>query len=389
MKFDPRYPQGQHQKQTKENNLYTCYGTVNNSSNFRDRREDRTMASTDKLFLRALKGEKTERPPIWMMRQAGRYLPEYLETRAQSKNFLHFCYSPDLAEKVTLQPLARYNFDAAILFADILTIPDALGQKVEFVKGEGPKLDAIRDRDGLSKLSMDGIHDHLAPVYETVSRLSKSIPETTALIGFAGAPWTIATYMVEGEGSKNYETIRLLAYQEPELFQDLIDLLVDSISEYLLKQIEAGAEAVQIFDSWAGVLPEDQFDRWVIAPNKEITRRIKEVYPDLPVLGFPRGAGVLYKKFILETGVDAVSLDQTVPLDWAAKELQPLCCLQGNLDNLAIVAGGQQMEDQVQKILDTMSDGPFIFNLGHGIVPQTPPENVGRVVEMVQTYKKS
>ncbi len=347
------------------------------------------MASTDKLFLRALKGEKTERPPIWLMRQAGRYLPEYLETRAKSKNFLHFCYSPDLAEEVTLQPLRRYGFDAAILFADILTIPDALGQKVEFVKGEGPKLEAIRDMDGLSKLSLNGIHDHLAPVYETVSRLSKSIPSSTALIGFAGAPWTNATYMVEGEGSKNYETIRLIAYQDPEFFQSLIDMLVEATTGYLIKQIEAGAEAVQIFDSWAGVLPEDQFDRWVIAPNKEITRRIKEAYPDIPVLGFPRGAGPLYKKFVLETGVDGVSIDQTVPLDWAAKELQPLCCVQGNLDNLCVVAGGEQMEVQVQKILDTLSDGPFIFNLGHGIVPQTPPENVGRVVEMVQNYKKS
>jgi len=346
------------------------------------------MASTEKLFLRALKGETTERPPIWLMRQAGRYLPEYLATRAKSKNFLHFCYSPDLAEEVTLQPLRRYGFDAAILFADILTIPDALGQKVEFIKGEGPKLEAIRDMDGLKKLSMDGIHDHLAPVYETVSRLSKSIPETTALIGFAGAPWTNATYMVEGQGSKTYEIIRSIAYQDPEFFQALIDLLVDATTEYLLKQIEAGAEAVQIFDSWAGVLPEDQFDRWVIAPNKEITRRIKEAHPGFPVLGFPRGAGELYKKFVIETGVDGVSIDQTVPLEWAAKELQPLCTVQGNLDNLAVVAGGQQMEDQVEKILKTMTNGPFIFNLGHGIVPQTPPENVGRVVEMVQSFKK-
>lgn len=346
------------------------------------------MASTEKLFLRALKGETTERPPIWLMRQAGRYLPEYLETRAKSKNFLNFCYSPDLATEVTLQPLRRYNFDAAILFADILTIPDALGQKVEFIKGEGPKLEPIRNMDELSKLSLNGIHDHLAPVYETVSRLSKGIPETTALIGFAGAPWTNATYMVEGQGSKNYETIRLIAYQDPDFFQELINLLIEATTEYLSKQIEAGAEAVQLFDSWAGVLPEDEFDRWVIEPNKEITSRLKDAYPDIPVLGFPRGAGVLYKKFVLETGVDGVSIDQTVPLDWAAKELQPLCCVQGNLDNLCVVAGGPQMEVQVNKILKTMTNGPFIFNLGHGIVPQTPPENVARVVEMVQNFKK-
>lgn len=346
------------------------------------------MASSDKLFLRALKGETTERPPIWLMRQAGRYLPEYLATRAQSKNFLHFCYSPDLAEEVTLQPLRRYGFDAAILFADILTIPDALGQKVEFIKGEGPKLEPIRDMEGLKKLSIDGIHNTLGPVYETVSKLSKSIPETTALIGFAGAPWTNATYMVEGQGSKTYEIIRSIAYQDPEFFQALIDMLIESTTQYLLKQIEAGAEAVQLFDSWAGVLPEDQFDKWVIAPNKEITRRIKEAHPDFPVLGFPRGAGELYKKFVIETGVDGVSIDQTVPLEWAARELQPLCCVQGNLDNLCVVAGGAQMEEQVEKILKTMTNGPFIFNLGHGIVPQTPPEHVARVVEMVQSFKK-
>ena len=344
------------------------------------------MASQEKLFLRALKGETTERPPIWLMRQAGRYLPEYMETRAKSKNFLNFCYSPDLATEVTLQP--RYGFDAAILFADILTIPDALGQKVEFIKGEGPKLEPIRNKEELSKLSMDGIHDHLAPVYETVSRLSKEIPETTALIGFAGAPWTNATYMVEGQGSKTYETIRLIAYQDPDFFQELINLLVEATTEYLSKQIQAGAEAVQLFDSWAGVLPEDQFERWVIEPNKEITSRLKDMHPGIPVIGFPRGAGELYKRFVIETGVDGVSIDQTVPLEWAAKELQPLCTVQGNLDNLCVVAGGQQMEEQVEKILKTMTNGPFIFNLGHGIVPQTPPENVARVVEMVQNFKK-
>jgi len=352
-----------------------------------DQRE-KQMAKSEKLFLRALKGETLERPPIWLMRQAGRYLPEYLKTRAQSKNFLHFCYSPDLATEVTLQPLRRYNFDAAILFADILTIPDALGQKVEFIKGEGPKLEPIRNQEQLSKLSLDGIHDHLAPVYETVSRLSKEIPETTALIGFAGAPWTSATYMVEGQGSKTYEIIRSIAYTDPEFFQNLINMLIEATAGYLIKQIEAGAEAIQLFDSWAGVLPEDQFDRWVIAPNKEIVSRIKAAYPDIPVIGFPRGAGVLYKKFVIETGVDGVSIDQTVPLEWAARELQPLCTVQGNLDNLCVVAGGAEMEKQITKILDTMSNGPFIFNLGHGIVPQTPPEHVARMVEMVQSYKK-
>lgn len=345
--------------------------------------------SEQKLFLKALNGQKTHRPPIWMMRQAGRYLPEYLETRARSENFLHFCYSPDLAEEVTLQPLRRYNFDAAILFADILTIPDALGQKVEFIKGFGPKLEPIQDEKSFSKLSLTGIHNHLAPVYETVSRLRTSLPETTALIGFAGAPWTNATYMVEGQGSKNYETIRLLAYKDPEFFQALIDMLIEATSGYLIKQIQAGAEAVQLFDSWAGVLPPDQFDRWVIQPNKKIIEKIRAQHPTIPILGFPRGAGVLYKDFVLETKVTGVSIDQTVPIEWAAKELQPLCTVQGNLDNLCLVSGGEYMEKQVLKILDTLSDGPFIFNLGHGIIPQTPPEHVGRVVELVQSYQSS
>jgi len=340
-----------------------------------------------KLFLKALKGETTKRPPIWMMRQAGRYLPEYLETRAKSENFLHFCYSPDLAEEVTLQPLRRYNFDAAILFADILTIPDALGQKVDFIKGFGPKLEPIQTDEALSKLSLNGIHDHLAPVYETVSRLRLSLPSQTALIGFAGAPWTNATYMVEGQGSKNYETIRLLAYKDPDFFQTLIDLLIEATSGYLIKQIQAGAEAVQLFDSWAGVLPPDQFKRWVIDPNKRIIENIRNEYPDIPILGFPRGAGVLYKDFVLETKVNAISIDQTVPVEWAAKELQPLCTVQGNLDNLCLVSGGPYMEEQVTKILNTLSHGPFIFNLGHGIIPQTPPDHVGRVVEMVQSFR--
>lgn len=347
-----------------------------------------TMDTKDKHFLRALKGESLTRPPFWLMRQAGRYLSEYREVRAKSKNFLNFCYSPDLAVEVTLQPLRRYGFDAAILFSDILVIPDALGQRVEFREGEGPVLEAVTSVNDLKGLSVDRLHDHLAPVYETVSRLSKEIPETTALIGFAGAPWTVATYMVEGRGSKDYPTARTWAYQDPEGFGQLIDLLVEATSAYLVRQIDQGAEVVQLFDTWAGVLSESQFRRWVIEPTIRIVKNIRVAHPDVPVLGFPRGAGILYMDFVHETGVDGVSLDNSVPVKWAADNLQSLCTVQGNLDNMALIAGGDIMEQEILSILDGFSGGPHIFNLGHGILPHTPPENVARLAEIIKGWRK-
>lgn len=342
-----------------------------------------------KRFLQALDGQTLNPPPFWLMRQAGRYLPEYMQTRAKSKNFLNFCYSPDLAVAVTLQPLARYSMDAAILFSDILVVPDALGQKVEFKSGEGPVLEPITDQAGLEKLhiKLDGFHQHLAPVYEVLRRLSKEIPEQTALIGFAGAPWTVATYMVEGRGSKNYEIVRGIALGNPEFFQNLIDLLVDATASYLIKQVEAGAEALQLFDSWAGVLAENEFRRWVIEPNKEIIARVRKVHPDVKIIGFPRGAGPMYVDFVKETGVDGVSIDQTVPLVWARDNIQPHTTVQGNLDNLLLVAGGPEMEKQTRRIIDILGKGPFIFNLGHGIVPHTPPENVARLAEIIRGEK--
>lgn len=341
-----------------------------------------------KLFLSALKRDVQSRPPFWLMRQAGRYLPEYRETRKTARNFLEFCYTPDLAVEVTLQPLRRYGFDAAILFSDILVIPDALGQDVRFEEGRGPILEPIRSVDGLEALSLDGLHDHMAPVYETVGRLSKEIPETTALIGFAGAPWTVGTYMVEGHGSKDYPETRGWALKDPKAFGQVIDLLVDATSSYLIEQVNRGAEAVQLFDSWAGVLCETEFHKWVIEPNAEIVRRVKEAHPDVPVIGFPRGAGHLYEAFVRETKVDGVSIDSTVPVDWAAKVLQPLCTVQGNLDNLVLVAGGARLESEVKRIFDALADGPFIFNLGHGIVPQTPPENVGWLADWIKGWSK-
>jgi uroporphyrinogen decarboxylase len=344
------------------------------------------MDTKHKLFLRALNGESLTRPPFWLMRQAGRYLPEYREVRSQSKNFLNFCYTPDLAVEVTLQPLRRYGFDAAILFSDILVIPDALGQKVEFREGEGPVLEPVRTVSNIAQLSTDQLHDHLAPVYETVGRLSKEIPEETALIGFAGAPWTVATYMVEGRGSKDYPTARTWAYRDPEGFGQLIDLLVDATSAYLIKQIEHGAEVVQLFDTWAGVLSESQFQRWVIEPTAEIVKRVNTAHPDVPVMGFPRGAGILYKDFIEKTGVNGVSLDNGMPVKWAAENLQPLCTVQGNLDNMALIAGGEMMEKEIRAILEGFSGGSHIFNLGHGILPETPPENVARLAEIIKGW---
>lgn len=338
-----------------------------------------------KRFLKALKGDTLSPPPIWLMRQAGRYLPEYMQTRAQSKNFLHFCYSPDLAVEVTLQPLRRYGLDAAILFSDILVVPDALGQKVEFVSGHGPQLEPIKCMADLeATIQTDGFQNHLKPVYETVRRLSKEIPQETALIGFAGAPWTVATYMVEGKGSKDYAEVRSIAYQDPVFFQRLIDILVENTAAYLIEQVNNGAEVLQLFDSWAGVLSEQQFVKWSIEPMAEIVKRIRKVHPNVHIIGFPRGAGPMYVRYVKETGVDAVSLDHTLPLEWVRDNLQPLVTVQGNMDNLLLVAGGDAMEAEVKRILEILGSGPFIFNLGHGIVPQTPPEHVARLVQLVR-----
>ncbi len=340
-----------------------------------------------KYFLRALNGETLSRPPFWLMRQAGRYLPEYREKRSGTKNFLDFCYTPDLAVEVTLQPLRRFGMDAAILFSDILVIPDALGQKVDFKEGEGPVLEPVRDEGDLARLNLDRLHRHLAPVYETVARLSSEIPAETALIGFAGAPWTVATYMVEGHGSKDYAACRTWAYSDPEGFGKLIDILTEATSAYLIAQIDHGAEVIQLFDTWAGVLSPSQFERWVIGPTAAIVKNIRAAHPDVPIIGFPRGVGLLYRTFVEWTGVDGVSLDNTVPTGWAAGELQPLCTVQGNLDNMALIAGGTAMEIEIRRILQDLAGGPFIFNLGHGILPQTPPEHVGRLAEIIRAWE--
>jgi uroporphyrinogen decarboxylase len=342
-------------------------------------------AASDKPFLRTLAGEAVWPPPVWLMRQAGRYLPEYRATREQAGGFLDLCYTPELAVEVTLQPLRRYGFDAAILFSDILVIPHALGQHVAFKQGEGPVLDALKDEADLGRLSVARVLEHMAPVLATVKGLAESIPKQTALIGFAGAPWTVATYMIEGGGSKDFARTKEWAYGRPDLFGRLIDILVEATGDYLIAQIDAGAEAAQIFDTWAGALPEADFRRWVIDPIGRITRRIQAERPGVPVIGFPRGAGPLYPDFARQTGVTAVSLDTALPCDWAAREIQPLVVTQGNLDPIHVVTGGEAMDAATDHVLNTLcGKRPHIFNLGHGIVPQTPPDNVARLMDRIR-----
>ncbi len=339
-----------------------------------------------KLFLKALAGETVERPPFWFMRQAGRYLPEYREVRRQAGSFLDLCYNPDLAAEVTLQPLRRYGMDAAILFADILLVPGALGQPLAYREGEGPVLEPVRTVDDLKRLSNERLHERLAPVYETVRILHRELPADTALIGFAGAPWTVATYMVEGGGSADHARTKLWAFTDPVGFSKLIELLVDATAGYLIAQIEAGAEAVQIFDTWAGALPDSAFRRWSVEPTAAIVRRIRERYRDVPVIGFPRGVGANYVAYVTETGVDGVSIDTGVSPRWAAEALQPNVAVQGNLDPLMVVAGGSAMEAEARRILSELGGGPFVFNLGHGIVPQTPPEHVAALAELIRGW---
>ncbi len=339
-----------------------------------------------KTLLRVLSGETVSPPPVWLMRQAGRYLPEYRAIRAKTKNFLEMVYTPDIAVEVTLQPLRRYGMDAAILFSDILVIPDALGQSVAFMQGEGPVLEPLRTATDIGRLTSAGLHEHLAPVYETVRRLAKELDSNTALIGFAGAPWTVAVYMVEGRGGTDHATIRRWAYSDPVGFGRLIELLVEATVAYLSYQIEAGAEAVQLFDTWAGVLSEQQFQQWCIAPTKAIVERLREKHPGVPVIGFPRGAGALYVDYISNTGVNGIGLDTGVPLSWAAQVLQPQGAIQGNLDNQLLATGGNALDAAVDRLLAIFGHGPFIFNLGHGIVPDTPPEHVARLVERVRAW---
>ncbi len=345
------------------------------------------MNSQEKPLIRALGGHAEKRPPFWYMRQAGRYLPEYRSLREKAPNFLTFCYTPDLAVEATLQPLRRFRMDAAILFSDILVIPDALGQAVSFREGEGPVLEPIREPRELARLNGGRVLDHLEPVCATVRGVSRALPDGVALIGFAGAPWTVATYMVEGRSGADFALVKRWSEDDPEGFGRLIDLLVEATGDYLLAQIEAGAEAIQMFDSWAGVLSPQGFERWVIEPTSRLVSRIKQRFPQTPVIGFPRGAGKLYERYVLNTGVDAVGLDSDVPVDFAAKVLQAHVAVQGNLNPALLTKGEREMEDAATRILSCLSKGPFVFNLGHGITPATPPEHVARLSELVRNWR--
>jgi len=322
------------------------------------------------------------------MRQAGRYLPEYREVRKTATNFLDLCYSPDLATEVTLQPLRRFDFDAAILFADILLIPDALGQNVSFQEGEGPVLDPVTSPEGLQGFTSDNVETHLAPVIETVSRLSQELPEHVTLIGFAGSPWTVATYMVNGRGSPDQRAARIWAHRDPTGFQSLMDMVTAATITYLRAQIEAGAEVIQLFDSWAAHLPDLEFDRWSIVPTKKIVGALKQSHPHIPVIGFPRGAGAAALRYVDQTGITAVGLDTGVPVDWARNTLQSKLPVQGNLDPFALVAGGSALRDETERLLRGFGDGPYVFNLGHGIVPETPPEHVASLVDHVTSWRR-
>jgi uroporphyrinogen decarboxylase len=342
------------------------------------------VSFSDSPFLRALAGQVNAPPPIWLMRQAGRYLPEYRRVRRQVGSFLDLCRTPELAAEVTLQPLRRFDLDAAIVFSDILIVPFALGQRIEFVEGEGPKLEPVGDAKAVAGLNRTSAAKALAPIYETIERVVAELPKSVPLIGFCGAPWTVATYMVEGGGSKDQAAARLLAYRDEATFQRLIDLLVDISAEYLVNQVKAGARALQIFDSWAGGLPEDAFERWCIAPTKRLIDQVKAVAPETPVIGFPRGAGAGAERYAKMSGVDAVSCDTSQPVLWIRERLQSLVPVQGNLDPLLLVAGGPHLDRRVGSILETLAPGPFIFNLGHGILPETPIEHVTRLVSLVK-----
>jgi uroporphyrinogen decarboxylase len=333
----------------------------------------------------ALRGGTVTPPPIWMMRQAGRYLPEYRETRAKAGSFLDLCYTPDLAVEVTLQPIRRFGFDAAILFSDILVIADVLNRDVRFVEGEGPQLKPVTVGD-IARLDPSRLHVHLAPVYEAVRRLRQDLPADTALLGFSGAPWTVATYMVAGHGTPDQAPARLFSYRHPEAFGVLIDTLVSMSADYLIRQIEAGADAVQIFDSWSGVLDEASFVRWCIEPMRRIIERVKAVHPHVPVIAFPKGAGSLYDRFSLESGADAIGLDWSVPWTQARHIQKSGKCVQGNLDPMRLVAGGAALDDGIDAVLAALGGGPFVFNLGHGVTPDTPVEHVERMVARVRRY---
>lgn len=340
----------------------------------------RMTTSDTPAFLRALAGEVLATPPVWLMRQAGRYLPEYRALRAEAGSFLALCYDPVRAAEVTLQPIRRFGFDAAILFSDILVVPHALGQKLWFAEGEGPRLEPVDDEARLGAIHELPDEAVLAPVLETVRRVRVSLPHGTAFIGFCGAPWTVATYMVAGRGTPDQGPAKALFRRDPALFQKLIDRIVEASVRYLGAQIDAGVDAVQIFDSWAGSLSGEDFERWCVAPTKRIVEGVRALHPHARIIGFPRGAGRLIPHYVRATGVDAVGLESEIDRSFARDEIQTLVPVQGNLDPLVLRAGGAELEREIAAVRAAFGAGPFVFNLGHGILPDTPIAHVERLL---------
>lgn len=344
-----------------------------------------------KILISAYHGEKTRTVPFWMMRQAGRYLPEYRELRQKAGGFWEMVYNPDFASEVTVQPIRRFGMDGAIIFSDILVVADILGRRANFVRGEGPKLNPIRSKEEIPPYLPNQAEEISAKIQQTIRQTRQKLDDEgfqdRAVLGFAGGPWTVACYMVEGGSSKEFQTPRLWGYQDPKGFSKLIDAITDATIDYLGKQIEAGVDAIQIFESWAGILSEDQFLRWVVAPTRKICQAIRSAHPDIPIIGFPRGAGPLYSVYARDTGISVIATDHQLPTSWIKNTLQPLMPVQGNLDPMSLKAGGDHLALNLEKILSDLSSGPFVFNLGHGIDKDTPIAHVERLVEIIREFR--
>ena len=341
-------------------------------------------AALNKSLLNVLNGETVSPPPIWMMRQAGRYLPEYRELRAKAGSFLDLCFNPEWAAEVTLQPVRRFGFDAAILFSDILVIPYALGQDVTFSAGEGPQLPPLQDAHAIAALRSEVDQNKLAPIYETIRRVKVQLPPHVTFLGFCGAPWTVATYMIAGHGTPDQAPARLFAYREPKAFSLLIEKLVESSIAYLVAQLQAGVDAVQLFDTWAGVLPPEEFQKWCIEPAEKIVNGVRKIVPDAKIIGFPRGVSDLLPDYAAQVKVNAISVDWTANRKQLATTIDKSIALQGNLDPLALLAGGDALDHAIDAIMNDFSGRPFIFNLGHGILPPTPIAHVERMIARVR-----
>ncbi len=342
-----------------------------------------SAAGAEKPLLAALRGEVRRPVPLWLMRQAGRYLPEYRALRAKAGSFLDLCYAPAMAAEASLQPLQRFPLDGAILFSDILVVPQALGRALRFEEGEGPRLEALREDDVLPAFDAARQRRQLAPVYEAMERVAAAVPANVTVLGFAGAPWTLATYMVEGGRSRDFAAVRGWASSRPESFAALVGTLESAVAAHLVAQLDSGADAVQVFDSWAGALPASAFERWCIAPIGRIVAEVKAAHPQAPVIVYARGVGERCESVAEATGADAVSIDSRVPPTWAAEHLQTRCAVQGNLDPAALVAGGDALRQAASGILEALGHGPFVFNLGEGVLPQTPPAHVAELCDLV------